>query len=570
MNYTHNENNNSNRGVDLMHQIIITGLALILVTISGCSREETVLEVATRAGAPLFDGMGNHSHPISTDIAYTQRYFDQGLTIDFAFNHAESVRSFKAAQKLDPQCAMCFWGEALALGPNINVTSDGAVIMADQDRVAAHLAITKALALKATASLKEQDYIDALATRYNGDPNTERAPLDQQYVVAMRNLSHKYPDDDDAASLFAEAIMNTMPWDYWIDADNPKPLTQEAIETLETVLERNPYHPMALHLYIHAVESSSEPERAEQVADRLLNQVPGAGHLVHMPSHIYYRIGRYADASRANELAAAVDEQYIAACNAQGFYPAAYYPHNIHFLWASSSMEGRSAVAIEAGNKVAHNVKIEMIDQFPGVEFFKTIPVQSLVQFGLWDEILKQSPPEERLEYANGIWHYARSVAFANKGDIANAQAEQMAIGQYKENPDILFLDSIAYPASMLLQIADSLASGEIALAENNPVLAISHFTAAVAVQDKLPYTEPPFWYYPTRLSLGKALLVSGKAPEAEQVYLRNLERYPRNGWALYGLVQALSAQGKDSMAVEARFNRVWANADVTLTASRF
>ena len=553
-----------------MRALTIAILSIILPTLSGCAKEESLLDVVTRAGAPLFDGMGDHSHPITSDVAYTQRYFDQGLTIDFAFNHAESARSFKAAQTLDPQCAMCFWGEALALGPNINVTSNGAVIMADHDRLAAHAAIQKALTLKHTASQQEQDYIDALATRYNGDPTTERGPLDQQYVAAMRNLTLKYPQDDDAASLFAEAIMNTMPWDYWIDADNPKPLAQEAIVILEAVLQRNPFHPMALHLYIHAVESSSEPERAEQPADRLINQVPGAGHLVHMPSHIYYRIGRYADASRANELAAAVDEKYIAACNAQGFYPAAYYPHNIHFLWSSSSMEGRSAVAIEAGKKVANNVKIEMIDQFPGVEFFKTIPIQSLVQFGLWDEILKEDPPAERLEYANGIWHYARAVAFANKGEIEKAQAEQAAISTFKENQDILFLDSISYPASMLLQIAEALASGEIALAGNDPESAISHFTSAVAIQDKLPYTEPPFWYYPSRLSLGKALLASNLAAQAEQVYQRNLERYPRNGWALYGLMLALSAQGKETSAVAARFDTVWANADVTLTASRF
>ena len=553
-----------------MRALTIAILSIILPMLSGCAKEESLLDVVTRAGAPLFDGMGDHSHPITSDVAYTQRYFDQGLTIDFAFNHAESARSFKAAQTLDPQCAMCFWGEALALGPNINVTSNGAVIMADHDRLAAHAAIQKALTLKHTASQQEQDYIDALATRYNGDPTTERGPLDQQYVAAMRNLTLKYPQDDDAASLFAEAIMNTMPWDYWIDADNPKPLAQEAIVILEAVLQRNPFHPMALHLYIHAVESSSEPERAEQPADRLINQVPGAGHLVHMPSHIYYRIGRYADASRANELAAAVDEKYIAACNAQGFYPAAYYPHNIHFLWSSSSMEGRSAVAIEAGKKVANNVKIEMIDQFPGVEFFKTIPIQSLVQFGLWDEILKEDPPAERLEYANGIWHYARAVAFANKGEIEKAQAEQAAISTFKENQDILFLDSISYPASMLLQIAEALASGEIALAGNDPESAVSHFTSAVAVQDKLPYTEPPFWYYPSRLSLGKALLASNLAAQAEQVYQRNLERYPRNGWALYGLMLALSAQGKETSAVAARFDTVWANADVTLTASRF
>jgi|TARA_B110000438_G_scaffold40096_1_gene40017 tetratricopeptide (TPR) repeat protein len=553
-----------------MNKFKITLLILTSVFIGSCSSEESLNDLVTRAGAPLFEDMGNHTHPITTGNPYVQRYFDQGLTIDFAFNHAESARSFRAAQTLDPDCAMCYWGEALALGPNINVTSNGAVIMADHEREAAFTAIQKALLLKDSASQKEGDYIDALAKRYNGDLSSARAPLDQAYADAMRSLSQKYPDDDDAASLFAESLMNTMPWNYWIDADNPKPLTVEAIDKLEEVLARNPLHPMAIHLYIHAVESSSKPERAEAPADILLDLVPGAGHLVHMPSHIYWRVGRYADASKSNEMAAAVDEAYIAACNAQGFYPAAYYPHNIHFLWASSSMEGRSKVAIEAGEKVAKNVRIEMIDQFPGVEFFKTIPMQSLVQFGRWNEVLQQPAPAERLEYANGIWHYTRAIAFANTGELTMAKKEQAMLGAYKNTDDVLHLDSIYYPASMLLDIADSLALGEIAMAEDNTTEAIEQFTKAVTVQDELPYTEPPFWYYPTRLSLGKALLASGNASEAERVFKENLTRYPRNGWAMYGLIDALKAQNKDSSEIQQRFDIVWANADVTLTSPRF
>ena len=553
-----------------MNKFKTTLLILTSVFIGSCSSEESLNDLVTRAGAPLFEDMGNHTHPITTGDPYVQRYFDQGLTIDFAFNHAESARSFRAAQTLDPDCAMCYWGEALALGPNINVTSNGAVIMADHEREAAFAAIQKALLLKNSASQKEGDYIDALAKRYNGDLSSARAPLDQAYANAMRSLSQKYPDDDDAASLFAESLMNTMPWNYWIDADNPKPLTVEAIDKLEEVLARNPAHPMAIHLYIHAVESSSKPERAEAPADILLDLVPGAGHLVHMPSHIYWRVGRYADASKSNEMAAAVDEAYIAACNAQGFYPAAYYPHNIHFLWASSSMEGRSKVAIEAGEKVAKNVRIEMIDQFPGVEFFKTIPMQSLVQFGRWNEALQQPAPAERLEYANGIWHYTRAIAFANTGELAMAKKEQAMLGAYKNTDDVLHLDSIYYPASMLLDIADSLALGEIAMAEDNTTEAIVQFTKAVTAQDELPYTEPPFWYYPTRLSLGKALLTSGNASEAERVFKENLTRYPRNGWAMYGLIDALKAQNKDSSEIQQRFDIVWANADVTLTSPRF
>ena len=526
--------------------------------------------LATRAGAPLFDGMGDHHHPITTADPDAQRYFNQGLVIDFGFNHAESARSFRAAQTLDPECAMCFWGEALALGPNINVTSDGKVVMADDERRQAYEAIQKAVALKDKVTEVEQDYIDALAVRYNGDPETAREPLDEAYANAMRELYKKYPEDDDAASLFAESLMNTMPWDYWLDGENPKPATREVIDALETVLERNPRHAMAIHLYIHAVEASDDPARAEGPADVLLTLVPGSGHLVHMPSHIYYRVGRYGDASRANEMAAAVDEAYIAACNAQGFYPAAYYPHNIHFLWASASMEGRSAVAMEAGEKVANNVQFEMIEEFPGVEFFKTIPTQTLVQFGEWDDILALEAPPESLEYSRGIWHYARAVAAAHSGDIAAAKAERDALVPLKEAADVQHLDTLLYPATMLLDIADSLAMGEIAMAEEDYAAAVTHFERAVQVQDDLPYTEPPFWYYPTRLSLGKALLADGQTTEAEAVYRLNLENYPRNGWALFGLMQALEAQGKDTADVESRFDVVWSQADVTLTASTF
>ena len=553
-----------------MKKIYMFLYALVFIAVVSCDNEENIQDIVTKAGAPLFDGMGDHTHPITTNNKYVQRYFDQGLTIDFAFNHAESARSFRAGQTLDPNCAMCFWGEALALGPNINVTSNGSVIMADQERLAAYEAIQKAVSLKNKVSEKERDFIDALATRYNGDTASPRGPLDLAYAEAMRELSNKYPEDDDAASLFAESLMNTMPWDYWIDADSPKPLTVEAIEILEKVMARNPRHPMALHLYIHAVESSSQPERAEAAADILLDLVPGAGHLVHMPSHIYWRVGRYADASESNIMAAAVDEAYIAACNAQGFYPAAYYPHNIHFLWASSSMEGRSEIAIEAGEKVAKNVRLEMIDQFPGVEFFKTVPMLSLVQFGLWDRVLELDPPAERLEYANAIWHYARSVAYSNKGNIESAQKERQMIESLKDNNDVLHLDSIYYPASMLLEIADSLALGEIAISNNDYQSAIQYFANAVSVQDALPYTEPPFWYYPTRLSLGKAYLLSDQADEAEVVFEENLKRYPRNGWALYGLIQALETQNKDSSMVQKQFDIIWQNADVELTSSRF
>lgn len=555
--------------------------AVLLVIVSACSREQPPAtaappvvdartELAARAGAPLFDGMGNHEHPITTHDPDVQRYFNQGLVIDFAFNHAESVRSFRAAQRLDENCAMCFWGEALALGPNINVTSNGKVILSEEDHRSAYAAIQKAQQLKANASEKERDYIDALATRYSSEPTAAREPLDEAYAVAMRALHQKYPDDDDAAALFAESLMNTMPWDYWLDADNPKPRTVEVIDALETVLARAPEHPMALHLYLHAVEASSQPERAERHADTLANLVPGAGHLVHMPSHIYWRVGRYHDASEANVRAAAVDEAYIAECNAQGFYPAAYYPHNIHFLWAASSMEGRSEVAIEAAKKVAANVRMEMIEQYPAVEFFSTIPLLALAQFGKWDDILAEPAPPAELEFSNGIWHYVRGTAFARQGQLEAARAEHAGLRPLRDSADVRFLDGVDYPASMLLAIADALVLGEIAMAENRFDEAIGHFEQAVDVQDELPYTEPPFWYYPTRHSLGKAQLAAGKAADAEAVYRRDLEVYPHNGWAMFGLMQALEAQDKDATEIKGMFEHTWSLADVPLTASRF
>lgn len=522
-----------------------------------------------RAGAPLFDGMGEHHYAITSNDADAQRYFNQGMVIDFAFNHAEAVRSFRAAQTIDPECAMCYWGEALARGPNINVTFNGKAVMADEERQAAFAAIQKAVAFKDGVSAPEADLIDALATRYNGDPSTEREPLDLAYAEAMRAYHAEYPEDDDGAALFAEAVMTTMPWDYWLDPENPKPNTVEVIDALEGVLARSPGHPLALHLYIHAVEASSSPERAEAAADMLADLVPGAGHLVHMPSHIYWRVGRYNDASEANVRAAAVDEAYIAACNAQGFYPAAYYPHNIHFLWAASAMEGRSAVSIEAGEKVAANVRLEMIEQFPGVEFFHTIPLLSLTRFARWDEILAAPAPAEELEFSTAIWHYARATALARTGDVAGARAEQASIEPHLQSETILSIDAVDYPASQVLSIAHHLVQGEIAMARDDLTGAIAHFEAAVAVQDGLPYTEPPFWYYPTRQTLGLALLAAGDAAGAEAVYRQDLEVYPRNGWSLFGLIQSLEAQGKEAAAEQAQFDQIWARADITLTGSR-
>ena len=527
-------------------------------------------EVVKLAGAPLFEGMSDYSYPISSEEPYVQRYFDQGMVLAFAFNHAESVRSFRAAQTLDPNCAICFWGEALATGPNINVTSKGKVIMSPEERVAAFAAIQKAISLKQSASIKEKALIEALSSRYNGDTETPREPLDLAWAEAMERVANAYPDDATVASIYSEALMNTMPWNYWSDDLTAKPETQRVIDALEGALEKAPDHPLALHLYIHAMEASSTPDRAEAAADRLANLVPGAGHLVHMPAHIYFRIGRYNDAVLANVRAADVDEAYIEACNAQGFYPALYYPHNIHFLWSAATMQGQKALSIQSARRVVDNVRVEQVQQFPTIEFFRTVPLLSLVRFGEWDAILAEPAPHADLKFSQAIWHYARGVAQAAQGDYVAAEQSASNLAELKGDVKVSFLDKMDYPGSTLLSIAEYLLAGEIAFRSGRFDDAIPHFEQAVAAQETLPYTEPPFWYYPTRQSLGAALLNAGQFEEAEAVYRRDLADHPHNGWALFGLIQTLDAQGKTEAADEARkhFKTVWQFADVTLSSS--
>ena len=527
-------------------------------------------DLAIRAGAPLFDNMGTFAMPITTADADAQKYFNQGMVLAFAFNHAESIRSFKAAQTLDPSCAMCFWGEALATGPNINVTSKGKVIMSAQERQNAFAALQKAVALSGGVSQQEQGYIKALSARYNGDLDSPREPLDLAWAEAMGDLAAQYPDDMNAASIYAEALMNTMPWNYWSDDGIAKPETSAVIASLEKVMAAEPDHPLALHLYIHALEASSDPSRAEAAADRLSNLVPGAGHLVHMPSHIFFRIGRYNDAAQANLRAAAVDEAYIAACNAQGFYPAAYYPHNIHFLWSASTMQGQSALSIESARRVVENVRVEQVKAFPTIEFFRTVPLLSLVRFAKWDDILAEPQPHEEFMFARSVWHYARGVAYAAKGLFEAANAELALLEPLKDDVSVRFLDSRDYPGSALVGIAIHLLHGEIAYRGGEFDQAVSHFEQAVAAQDLLPYTEPPFWYYPTRQSLGAALTAGGKHAEAEAVFRKDLKQYPHNGWSMFGLSQSLTAQGKIEEAAKAKmhFETIWQFADVELTAS--
>ena len=559
----------------LFKQMRLLGL-LGSVALAGCggdvdsqSSTAPAQSLAQRAGAPLFEAMGDYHMPITTADSDAQRYFDQGMVLAFGFNHAESIRSFRAAQTLDPTCAMCFWGEALATGPNINVTSNGKAIMASTERASARAAIDQALALMDDVSPKEQDWIRALDQRYDGQADTPRDPLDQAWANALGDMVLRFPNDTTVSSVYAEALMNTMPWDYWGPAGKPKPDTQVVIARLEAVMDADPDHPLALHLYIHVLEASTNAAKAEAAADRLANLVPGSGHLVHMPSHIYFRVGRYQDSALANIRAAEVDEAYIAQCNAQGFYPALYYPHNIHFLWASATMQGQSALSLDSARRVVANVRVEQVEQFPTIQFFRTVPMLSLVRFARWEEILEEPKPYEPFAFARAIWHYGRGVAHAALGDAGAARVELAAIEGLESEVDEIFMGNV-YPARDLLGIAKSLLRGEMAYRSGDAANAVLAFEEAVALQDALPYTEPPFWYYPTRQSLGAALLAGNRLAEAQAVFEVDLEQYPMNGWSMYGLAEALRRQGDETGAEQmtGRFKTVWQFADVSLATS--
>ena len=544
----------------------------ILFVFYSCSQDTSIdrNDLIEKAGAPLLNGLGSHSFTISSKVEGVQDYFNQGLIMAFAFNHAESIRSFKAAQKLDPNCAICFWGEALALGPNINVTSDGKAIMSPQERLDAFERTNKAMSLIEFASPKEKDFILTLKSRYNGDVNSSRVPLDIAYAEAMEALSSKYPDDTDAASLYAEALMNTMPWNYWAEDGNPKPDTIKVINTIESVLDKDPNHPLAIHLYIHAVEASSDPGRAEEAADRLADLVPGAGHLVHMPSHIYWRVGRYEDASLANIAAAKVDEEYIAQCNAQGFYPALYYPHNVHFLWAASTMEGMSDLSIESAIKVSNYVSPEQIRNIPFLEFFHTIPLLSYVRFAKWDKVFSYERPDDDFKFSNSIFNYALSVAHAANGNSLEANRFQSMILNDIESEEVNAMVMAGHPTKSLMKIASLLASGSIDMYSSKYSEAIVSFKEAVTIQDTLPYTEPPFWYYPTRQTLGHALLMNKSFEDAALVFERDLKDYPRNGWSYFGLHIAENELNNQEESIEAlnKFKEIWGRADISINSS--
>jgi tetratricopeptide (TPR) repeat protein len=517
--------------------------------------------------APLLDGMGSHHHQVTTKSALAQRYFDQGLVLAFGFNHKEAARSFRQAQVIDPDCGMCFWGEALVLGPNINAGMD------PEDGPRAFAAVRQAVALKYRLTDSEAAYIEALAHRYADPAPGDRSGLDHAYAEAMGNVARRFPDDADAASLYAEALMDTMPWDYWQKDGAPRPATRTVLSTLESVLEDHADHPLANHLYIHAVEKE-DPQRGIAAADRLRGLVPGAGHLTHMPGHIYIRVGRYEDAVIANEQAIAADDAYIAQCHAQGLYPLAYMPHNHHFLAAAAGFIGRGAQALRAARHMQSQQDPELMRE-PGygtLQHYWAMPYFVLARFGRWDELLAEPRPAEDLLYPTGIWHYARGLAWARNDDRERARSSLAALVVIADDPD---MDSTriweTHSMAQILAIAREILSGELALASGEHEKAIAHLEQAVRLEDDLVYVEPPDWYVPARHNLGAALLTAGRAADAEAVYRRDLEVYPGNGWSLRGLERALRAQGRelDADAVADRFQKVWAQADIEIQGSR-
>jgi len=513
--------------------------------------------------APRLQNLGAHTFPVSTRNADAQKFINQGMNLSYAFNHAESGRAFREAARLDPSLAMAYWGQALVLGPNINAA------MEPTDEAPAYEAMQKAVSLEAGASPRERAFIDALAARYSGQRD-DRAARDRAYAGAMRKVAADFPDDLDAQVLYVESLMDLRPWGYWMPDGRPHEGIAEAVSRIEDVIRRKADHPGALHLYIHLVEAVA-PAKAETAADTLLPLMPAAGHMVHMPAHIYQRVGRYADAMRSNELAIVADEDYIAQCRAQGLYPMGYYPHNLHFLWFSATFDGQSRKALDAARKTAETVDAEELKQLPLLAAFKVVPYYALTRFGRWDEMLAEPEPAPGNAYLTGTYHYARGLALVAKGRLAEADQALARVKALLTDPSLKEPLFSPNTAGSVYALAPEVLAGEIARARKQYDTAIAHLSRAVRLEDGLVYTEPAEWHYPPRHALGAALLEAGRAAEAETVYWEDLKRNPDNGWALFGVLQALRAQQKNDQAtvVAARLKAAWARADAQIESSR-
>ena len=543
-------------------------LLLLIVPVAASAQ----LKQTTTDGrlAPLLSNLGSLHVPITTDSADAQKYFNQGMRLLYGFNHAESLRSFREAARIDENCAMCFWGQALALAPNINDSAIGP----DREQQG-YDAIRKALKRRNRARDKERALIDALAARFAGKPpGGDRTALNQAYAKQMEKVWLRFAADPDVATLYADAVMNTRPWDYWKKDGTPQPGIVSAKAALDRTIERFPTHPGALHIYIHLVEASDHVDSAEPFADRLGSLMPGAGHLVHMPSHVYIRIGRYGDAADANVRAIKADEDYISQCRAQGIYPAGYYPHNVHFLAAAVVMEGRRNEALRAARKAAAVHHHDVPEGLVGfAHLLEALPLLVMVRFGQWDEILAGDRRSEAPAFVTAMDRFARGMASSAKGRPTEAKAELAALekianGPALENLKIMDVNSLGDIAP----IAVAMLRGDIAEKAGSYDVAVAEFRRAADMEDALLYSEPPEWFLQPRQYLGHAYLRAGKLQEAERVYREDLKRHRGNGWALMGLEQTLRKQGRvaEADAVHQDFQHAWKRADVQITASRF
>lgn len=537
-------------------QLLLSGLVCVGLASS-------VGEGRARAEVTLFDNLGTLHHEITTTSELAQQYFDQGLRLVYAFNHEEAIAAFTEASRLDPEAPMPYWGVALSLGPNINAGMDTKAESRAVD------AIHKAIARLSQATPRERAYIEALATRYSGKKSPSRKSRDDAYAKAMRRLASESPDDVDAAVLFAESMMVLRPWDYWRADGRPQPGTEEIVATLEAAMQRDPNHPGACHYYIHAVEASPDPQRGLPCAQRLPSLMPGAGHLVHMPAHIFMRVGRYREASERNANAATVDHEYLRHHPLEGNYASGYYAHNLHFLNASLVMEGRSAEAVQVAHDLLGKISVDEIVKEPSLEWYAPTLLLTMARFGHWAELIRQPPPPRELRFTTGLWHYVRGLAFAAttrfgsaEGELSNLRKSLKAFTKAKTTEGKL--------SRTLLKVAERVLVGELAARRGEYEAGIQALREALQLESSLPYSEPPFWFQPVRHNLGAVLLLAGRPGEAEAVYRDDLRVNPENGWALHGLVHSLQAQRKDAAQEEARLRASWAQADVALTGSRF
>jgi tetratricopeptide (TPR) repeat protein len=522
--------------------MMISALALIsTMAAAGVPRADSV---------PLYTNLGNHHHKITTSAPRAQQYFDQGLRLIYAFNHAEAIASFKQALRYDADCAMCYWGIAHAYGPNINAG------MEPDAGIEAYAAARKAMSLAAKASPKEQAFIRAIAQRYAENPVADRANLDSAFAGAMREVHRQFPRDEDAAVLYADALMNLSPWQYWTAELTPRPGTQEMLDALRPITEKNLQHAGACHLYIHAVEAAF-PKRAEPCADRLAALMPGAGHIVHMPGHIYIRIGRYADAIAANRHAIHEDESFIADRNPTGVYPLGYYPHNYHFLNFAALMAGNSEVAAQSARDLAAKVDPELL-RVPGLsgslQHYSMAPLFTHLRFEQWQPILAVPAPPADLPYATGLWRYTRGVAHARSGQAQLAQAELVELRKLAATPELQELYIIGYNSgAAVLELATEVLAAEVAAANKSWEDAARHLQRAGELEDAFVYIEPPEWVIPSRHTLGTLMLAANRPADARRAFEQDLERFPENVWALRGLHESLTKLGNTTEAAAVR-----------------